>query len=78
MGYSTYETTVWRFNKQIDGKCKRSFVDLELFKYSEQLTINDWREIRGKDFWTKCDSIEAPIDKNFFILQRVKQYLNGK
>lgn len=78
MGYSDYDKTLWRFKKQIERKCKRSAVDVELFKLSEQLTINDWREIRGNAFWESYDSIPSQIEKNKFTLGIIKQYLNSK
>lgn len=42
------------YNKQV-AKNEASILDKKLFNLSTTLTIGDWREIRGKEFWEHMD-----------------------
>lgn len=76
MAYSTYDKTVWWYEKQINRGCKKSKIDLELFKLSEKLTILDWKQIRGKAFWKEYDKLSDLYEKNRFTYLKAKDYYN--
>ena len=75
--WSEYDKTIWRYNKQIENRCRRSKIDKKLFEHSQRLSLDDWRKIRGKEFWELYDEIESPIDRNEFTLETIKTYLEG-
>jgi len=87
MNQSVIDKTNKTYDLQINGrkatKFKRGYranpnfkIDKELFNLSLQLDINDWREIRCGNFWKTIDKIEGRDNKNFFLLTKVKEYLN--
>lgn len=72
------QKVLWMYSKQISGGCTKSTIDVELFKLCQQLTISDWRKMRGKDFWDKYDSYESQFDRNNFVYHAVLKYMKNK
>jgi len=74
----------WYFDRQMSKNkphtkaYKKSELDKILFNRSLQLSIEDWREIRGGEFWQEYDEIECNIEKHEFTLEKIDSYLNNK
>ena len=76
MAFTGKNKIEWVYGKQIERGCKKSEIDLELFKLCQQLSILDWKAIRGKEFWKKYDELKSPYERNNFVLQSVRAYFN--
>jgi hypothetical protein len=57
----TYEDIIKIFEKQ-EGKDRFFELDKRLFKASQDLSLDDWREIRKDDFWTIMDNIQVSVE----------------
>ena len=56
-------------------KCP-SYLRKQLFLKTEKLSLNDWRIIRGGDYWEIRDSLQG-FEQTKFIYNRVSKYLNA-
>lgn len=78
------EKIIERFDEQIKKEYKAAKGDKDrcpsywqklIFIKSKSFSIADWREVRGGDYWIIRDS-KTEIDRDKFILSRIKEYLN--
>jgi hypothetical protein len=53
----------------------RTIAEKELFIYTNQLTIHQWREIRTKEYWLEIDDLKG-IYKTEAVVRHIKRYLN--
>jgi hypothetical protein len=53
-------------------------IEKKLFNLSRNLSISDWKAIRGKSYWIKMDSFSWEIQKKRFALNAILNYLANK
>ena len=54
-----------------------SKIEKQLYKLSVDLTIEDWKIIRGKDYFNYTQKMDIH-DKRIYLLDRVKAYLKNR
>ena len=73
-----YDKVINSFDSQIKkDNDLLSKIDKQLFKLSVNLTVHDWKLIRGKDYFIYTKKMEL-IDKRRYLLELVKEYLKIK
>jgi len=73
-----YEKVLNSFDRDIrENNALLSKIEKQLYKLSIDLTIDDWKLIRGKDYfnYTKNMGIQ---DKRLHLLERIKTYLKNR
>ena len=73
-----YEKVLNSFDRDIrENNSLLSKIEKQLYKLSIDLTIDDWKIIRGKDYfiYTKNMGIQ---DKRLHLLERIKSYLKNR
>ena len=73
-----YEKVLNSFDRDIrESKSFLSKIEKQLYKLSIDLTIDDWKIIRGKDYFTYTKNM-AIQDKRLHLLERIKSYLKNQ
>jgi len=75
---SKFDNVLKIFDKDIkDNNSYLAKIDKQLFKLSINLSVNDWKLIRGKDYFEYTRKMGI-IDKRLYLLELVKNYLGIK
>jgi hypothetical protein len=56
----------------------RNALQKELFELTADLTLNDWRKIRGEKYWKQKDQIKDEIESLTFTIYQIKKYLQNE
>jgi hypothetical protein len=56
----------------------RDALQKELFELTANLTLNDWRKIRGEKYWKQKDQIKDEIESLKFTIDQIEKYLLNK
>lgn len=73
-----YEKVLNAFDRDIrEHGLLISKIEKQLYKLSVDLTIEDWKIIRGKDYFTYTQKMGIQ-DKRIYLLDRVKNYLKNR
>lgn len=54
-----------------------SKVERALYKATLHFTVNDWKVVRGSDYWDNCEGLSL-IDKRKYLLNRVNLFLKSQ
>lgn len=76
-GKSTFYQLLNIFDKQSK---KNPIMELEskLFFLTYHFTIQDWKNIRTKEFYQNMDLIQDEIERKKYLINEVKAYLQGR
>jgi predicted nuclease of restriction endonuclease-like RecB superfamily len=73
-----YEKVLNSFDRDIrENNSLLSKIEKQLYKLSIDLTIDDWKIIRGKDYFTYTKNMGIQ-DKRLHLLERIKFYLKNR
>jgi hypothetical protein len=73
-----YEKVLNSFDRDIrESKSFLSKIEKQLYKLSIDLTIDDWKLIRGKDYFIYTQNMGIQ-DKRLHLLERIKTYLKNR
>ena len=73
-----YEKVLNSFDRDIrESKSLLSKIEKQLYKLSIDLTIDDWKLIRGKDYFIYTQNMGIQ-DKRLHLLERIKIYLKNR
>lgn len=73
-----YEKVLNSFDRDIrENNSLLSKIEKQLYKLSIDLTIDDWKIIRGKDYFIYTQNMGIQ-DKRLHLLERVKTYLKNR
>jgi hypothetical protein len=73
-----YEKVINAFDRDIrEHNLLLTKIEKQLYKLSVDLTIEDWKIIRGKDYFTYTQKMGIQ-DKRIYLLDRVKAYLKNR
>ena len=73
-----YEKVINAFDRDIrEHNLLLTKIEKQLYKLSVDLTIEDWKIIRGKDYFTYIQKMGIQ-DKRIYLLDRVKAYLKNR
>ena len=72
-----YDKVIEAFDKDIkEYNNQLSKIEKQLYKLSINLTVYDWKLIRGKDYFTYTHKMGI-LDKRIYLLELVKNYLKN-
>ena len=63
------------FDRQIIGGCKASSYEKLLFNMTLDFTLDDWKIIHTKKFWSKLDTLTNRFSKSKYIFTCVDHYI---
>ena len=73
-----YEKVLNAFDRDIrEHNLLLTKIEKQLYKLSVDLTIEDWKIIRGKDYFTYTKKMGIQ-NKRIYLLDRVKAYLKNR
>lgn len=73
-----YDKVIRSFDKDIkESNNQLSKIDKQLYKLSINLTVYDWKLIRGKNYFTYTFKMSI-LDKRIYLLELVKDYVFNK
>jgi hypothetical protein len=73
-----YEKVLNAFDRDIrEHNLLLTKIEKQLYKLSVDLTIEDWKIIRGKDYFIYTKKMDIQ-DKRIYLLDRVKAYLKNR
>jgi len=53
---------------------KAAQIDYMLYAVSISISVSDWAQIRGPDYWEQCKG-KSEYQKKYFLLQRISIFL---
>jgi hypothetical protein len=69
---------VWCRSEDVNDELFPAYWELELFKQSYDLTITDWINLRGDDFFDARDNIHGKMNKMKFTLTKINIYKQSR
>ena len=73
-----YEKVINAFDRDIrEHNLLLTKIEKQLYKLSINLTVDDWKIIRGKDYFKYTHRMSIQ-DKRIYLLERIKSYLKGQ
>jgi hypothetical protein len=73
-----FEKVLNSFDRDIrESKSFLSKIEKQLYKLSIDLSIDDWKLIRGKDYFIYTQNMGIQ-DKRLHLLERIKTYLKNR
>ena len=52
-----------------------NYTDRKLLELTEDFTLDDWANIRDKEYWEERDTCRNAFEANAYLLTKVEEYL---